>query len=91
MKKKPNKATDSSKSDFSEAVPLSPELRERVAQKAYELYEKRGGIHGRDIADWLEAERLVMAGSKAKSDANAMTPLPKKIIPTKSGPVLGRT
>ncbi len=36
-------------------------LRERIAGKAYELYQKRGPIHGHDLDDWLEAERLVRA------------------------------
>lgn len=41
-------------------------LNERVAQKAYELYLKRGQIDGYHVQDWLEAEKLVMAemGSK---------------------------
>ncbi len=30
-----------------------------VARKAYELFEQRGGEHGHDVDDWLEAERLV--------------------------------
>ncbi len=37
------------------------ELRERIAQKAYELYEERGPAQGSDIEDWLEAEKLVLA------------------------------
>lgn len=28
-----------------------------VQRRAYELYVKRGGGHGRDLEDWLEAER----------------------------------
>jgi hypothetical protein len=32
------------------------EFREQVALRAYELYEDRGGQHGRDIDDWLQAE-----------------------------------
>jgi DUF2934 family protein len=32
----------------------------RVAKKAYELFEQRGREHGLDVADWLEAERLVV-------------------------------
>ena len=32
----------------------------RVATKAYELFEQRGGEHGHDVDDWLEAERLVV-------------------------------
>ena len=30
--------------------------RERIASRAYELYIARGGTHGRDMEDWLEAE-----------------------------------
>ena len=30
-----------------------------VQAKAYYLYESRGYVHGDDMADWLEAERLV--------------------------------
>jgi hypothetical protein len=32
---------------------------ERIAARAYELYEARGGEHGQDIDDWLQAERQV--------------------------------
>jgi outer membrane protein TolC len=31
--------------------------REVVAQRAYELYLERGGEDGRDLEDWLTAER----------------------------------
>ena len=31
--------------------------RDRVAARAYELYLRRGGGDGRDLDDWLEAER----------------------------------
>jgi hypothetical protein len=27
-----------------------------IARRAYELYEQRGGEHGRDLDDWLFAE-----------------------------------
>ena len=37
----------------------SDEMRERIAQKAYELYEKRGRQAERDVEDWLQAEELV--------------------------------
>jgi hypothetical protein len=29
---------------------------ERIRQRAYELFQKRGGQHGFDIEDWLRAE-----------------------------------
>jgi DUF2934 family protein len=31
--------------------------RERIASRAYELWIQRGGAHGRDVEDWLDAER----------------------------------
>ncbi len=36
-------------------------LHQRIAEKAHELYECRGCCHGRDLEDWLEAEKLVVA------------------------------
>ncbi len=36
-----------------------PNLQKKVSEKAYELYQKRGEVHGNDLADWLEAERIV--------------------------------
>ena len=30
---------------------------EDIARRAYELYEQRGGAHGHDVDDWLQAER----------------------------------
>ena len=37
----------------------SAEVRERIAKKAYELYEQRGRQAERHVEDWLEAEELV--------------------------------
>ena len=35
-------------------------LYDETAKAAYELHEKRGKVHGYDLADWLEAERIVL-------------------------------
>ncbi len=35
-------------------------LYDETARVAYELHERRGKIHGYDLADWLEAERIVL-------------------------------
>jgi hypothetical protein len=50
------------------------QLRERVAQKAYELYQKCGQVQGRDLEDWLEAEKLVLAELKDERDSKIKTP-----------------
>ena len=46
-------------------------LHQRIAEKAYELYHKRGESHGQALDDWPEAERLVLSeiGSQARSTA----------------------
>jgi Protein of unknown function (DUF2934) len=33
-----------------------------VARRAYEIYQQRGGNHGADLDDWLEAERQLKPG-----------------------------
>lgn len=51
---------------------LSPlEFNARVARKAYELFEARGREEGRDVEDWLEAERLVKEELVQQSQAVA--------------------
>ena len=45
-------------------------LFERIAQRAYELYEQRGGQAGSELEDWLQAEREIRS-------AAAKTPKPK--------------
>lgn len=36
---------------------LTAPTHEDIACRAYELYERRGGAHGRDWEDWFQAER----------------------------------
>jgi hypothetical protein len=36
---------------------------DEVARRAYDLYQARGGEHGRDLDDWTQAEREVRGGS----------------------------
>ena len=35
-------------------------IHDEIARVAYELYEKKGMVHGHDLEDWLEAEKIVM-------------------------------
>jgi len=35
-------------------------LQDEIAAVAYELFESRGCVHGRDLDDWLDAERIVL-------------------------------
>ena len=45
--------------------PLHPD---RVAALAYRRYEQRGYEHGRDMDDWLEAERELREGQDRSKD-----------------------
>jgi hypothetical protein len=46
---------------------------EDVAVRAYQLFLSRGGEHGRDVDDWLEAERELKS--------NAASPKSRKAAP----------
>jgi hypothetical protein len=37
----------------------SDELRDRIAKKAYELYERRGRQPEQHVEDWLKAEEII--------------------------------
>jgi len=39
---------------------MKKSIHDEIAKVAYELYEKRGGVHGNSLGDWFEAENIVM-------------------------------
>ncbi len=43
-------------------------LRNEIAEVARELYEKSGRIEGRDLENWLEAEKIVTKRYSLKLD-----------------------
>jgi hypothetical protein len=53
------------KAPFDERSLPVPELEfrerrlDRIAARAFEIYEARGGEHGQDIGDWLQAEQQI--------------------------------
>ena len=60
--REPAQATDALQKDPSpSAMPDDGARFERVRQRAYELYVKRGNSSGDEMEDWLEAERQIDA------------------------------
>lgn len=58
---KPDKRSDSAKlRPIEKPIELPDGMWERVAQKAYELWEQRGQQEGQDLQNWLDAEDIVM-------------------------------
>jgi hypothetical protein len=56
----PQQSSDALQKDPSpSALPDDGTRFERVRQRAYELYVKRGSSQGDEVADWLEAERQI--------------------------------
>lgn len=43
-----------------ETIELPNGMWERIAEKAYELWEQRGCREGHDLQDWFDAEGIVM-------------------------------
>jgi len=55
-------------------------LRDEVARRAHELYLRRGGEHGKDVEDWLKAERELRdkptrAGGKEGAEQGIRNPV----------------
>lgn len=49
----------------SDSHPRRDPITEAIAQRAYELFLARGGQHGRDVDDWLQAERELDDAAKS--------------------------
>lgn len=48
------------------AVAVFQPQHEEIALRAYQFFVQRGCAHGRDLEDWLQAEREVLAKSSKK-------------------------
>ena len=57
---------------------------DEIAKLARELYEKSGRIEGRDLDNWLEAERIVMERYKAQEKLEETSSSSTKKKPKKS-------
>jgi len=55
----------------SDSEPRRDPIKEAIARRAYELFLARGGEHGHDLDDWLQAEReLAEAGRSSREPAD---------------------
>jgi len=54
------------------------DMNDEIARVAYEIYEKSGRMNGRDIDNWLEAERIVVAQNSKQQEEAAETAVRKK-------------
>ena len=43
-------------------------LQKKIADKAYQLFLARGGVHGYHLQDWAKAEKEIRAGSLVKTE-----------------------
>jgi len=46
-------------------APQASRTEEEIAHRAYEIFLRRGGNHGSDIEDWLQAERELSEESES--------------------------
>jgi hypothetical protein len=54
---KPQRKGSANASALSAAAPAADAA--AIARRAHELFQARGGLHGHDMDDWLEAERQI--------------------------------
>ena len=58
--------------DLNRASQPQPSRLSRIAQRAHEIYEARGGQDGKDLDDWLQAEREIDAEIEAAETKHPM-------------------
>ena len=57
-------------------------VRKMIEQRAYELFLKRGGIHGYHMEDWLRAEKEIAGGGAGNNKTETRLPVAtKKVAP----------
>ena len=52
-----NKPTEKSSSESQPQTASGAPTREEIELRACQIYVERGGAHGQDVEDWLQAER----------------------------------
>lgn len=50
--------------------------RDRIAQRAYQIWESRGKTHGSDFDDWIKAEQEVANQEKNKKSSTRKKAFP---------------
>jgi Protein of unknown function (DUF2934) len=53
-----------STSPILQITPINEDLRQRIEQRAYELYEARGSEPGHELEDWTKAEAEILHQTK---------------------------
>lgn len=59
-------------------------LHDEISKVAYDLYEKRGRVHGYELQDWLEAEKIIMERHVAEIEKEAKAIKKTKKTPKKT-------
>ncbi|MBD3346681.1 MAG: DUF2934 domain-containing protein [Chitinivibrionales bacterium] len=60
--------------------------KEKVSQRAFEIYLGRGGEDGHAMDDWLKAEGEIVGSQEGKSKGTRKTSTRKKKAPSKMKP-----
>ena len=61
---------------LADAAPLTDgEMYERIQRRAYDLYLSRGGAHGSEMSDWLQAEREIRGTRVSDRSVEAAAPV----------------
>lgn len=63
-------------------APLRRPTHQEICERAYKIYLKRGGQHGRDVDDWLQAEYELMQ-LPTRIIAELKPPKPSQVPPGK--------
>ena len=53
---------------------MNESVRKKIEERAYQLFLKRGGVHGYHVEDWARAEKEVLAEVAAQKPSGSWKP-----------------
>ncbi len=63
----PEATVGAAKAEVAKVTTQAVDMQDVIRARAYELYQQRGGDHGRDTEDWLRAEAEVLSRFGART------------------------
>jgi hypothetical protein len=62
---------------------MNESLRKKIEERAYQLFLKRGGVHGYAMEDWARAEKEILTAEAAVKPSGAVKAQASKPAPAK--------
>jgi hypothetical protein len=70
---------------------MNESLKKKIEERAYQLFLKRGGVHGYHVEDWARAEKEVLAEDAAQKPSGSWKPAAQTAAPAAPKPAQAKS